>query len=210
MMLCRTLRVFVREVDNKTRIPELTYADNKEKEWHQNGADVAIPQYPAPIDLVVCYRIRSWSAFEDNRTHRDRIPQNAYPAPGTPPPASPPAQMDPNVPANPPVPGTMDKWERWGWGHWGRGSWPGQENANAGANPNDRWGWNFRHGGSGAPARPEGAWGPPMPSPHPQEPEKDVMQQAQETVSREHSHPTPLHPRREFVPCPRGACSFRD
>ena len=148
--------------------------------------------------------------YEARHCGRDRIPQNAYPAPGTPPPASPPAQMDPNVPANPPVPGTMDKWERWGWGHWGRGAWPGQENANAGANPNDRWGWNFRHGGPGAPARPEGAWGPPMPSPHPQEPEKDVMQQAQETVSREHSHPTPPHPRREFVPCPRGACSFRD
>ena len=131
---------------------------------------------------------------------RDRIPQHAYPAPGALPP------VDPTVPiaaasaatgpqggtAPPPAPGTMDKWERWGWGHWGRGSWPGQE-------PNerwDRWGWNQRPqphpnagaatgfgAGAGAPARPEGAWGPPMPLPPQMEPpEKDVVQQATDTV----------------------------
>ncbi|KAI1796626.1 hypothetical protein LXA43DRAFT_567115 [Ganoderma leucocontextum] len=118
-----------------------------------------------------------------HRCGRDRIPQHAYPAPGAPPPPSPTATAATD--AHGPTPGTVDKWDRWGWGHWGRGSWPGQENASGGngnANGNgnwDRWGWGNR----GPNARPEGAWGPPMPTSNEKVPEKDIMEQATETIA---------------------------
>ncbi|TFK94157.1 hypothetical protein K466DRAFT_593826 [Polyporus arcularius HHB13444] len=122
---------------------------------------------------------RAW--HEARHCGRDRIPQNAYPAPGTPatPPPNTQTQEGPNSPSQQPPPGMVDKWDRWGWGGWGRGSWPGQEN-------NDKWGWNrsgdaHRH----SYPRPEGAWGPPSPLPASVEtaPEKDVVQQATETLT---------------------------
>ncbi|TBU43528.1 hypothetical protein BD309DRAFT_960500, partial [Dichomitus squalens] len=135
--------------------------------------------------------------YQARHCGRDRIPQHAYPAPGAPlPPSfSIPAAPSPdaqNAHANAPTPGTVDKWDRWGWGQWGKGSSPGQENPPNG-NPNahwDRWGWGNRgpHAGAGSstqPQRPEGAWGPPMPMPASSEraPEKDVVQQATETIT---------------------------
>ncbi|KAI0741902.1 hypothetical protein C8Q80DRAFT_1196945 [Daedaleopsis nitida] len=116
----------------------------------------------------------AWS--EARRCWRDRIPQNAYPAPGV--------QGQENSSSNsgnapPPAPGTVDKWDRWGWGHWGKGSWPGQEEGNGW----DRWGRNRTHSNP----RPEGAWGPPTPLPGSREtPEKDAVQQATDTVSDRH------------------------
>ncbi len=114
--------------------------------------------------------------YEARHCGRDRIPQNAYPAPGALGPSGP-MQGQEHQQQQQPAPGTIDKWDRWGWGQWGRGSWPGQENNSNG--PWDRWGWH-RHG-----QRPEGSWGPPSPMPAASEkaPEKDVVQQATDTVS---------------------------
>ena len=102
---------------------------------------------------------------------------------------------DANANANAPTPGTVDKWDRWGWGQWGKSSWPAQDGAQNGNW--DRWGWGNRgshahqgpnanaNAGSALPQRPEGAWGPPTPLPAANEkaPEKDVVQQATDTVS---------------------------
>ena len=139
--------------------------------------------------------------YQARHCGRDRIPQHAYPAPGAPlPPPSSPSSLDnqnanANANANAPTPGTVDKWDRWGWGQWGKSSWPGQEGAQNGNW--DRWGWGNRgphahqgpnanaNAGSALPQRPEGAWGPPTPMPAANEkaPEKDVVQQATDTVS---------------------------
>ena len=135
---------------------------------------------------------RAW--HEARHCARDRIPPNAYPAPGTAPmahaqaptqPQDGQAQQNGALPPQQQAPVVMDKWDRWGWGSWGRGSWPGQENGHNG-DKWDRWGWNrtgdaHRH----SYPRPEGAWGPPSPMPASVEkaPEKDVMQQATDTVS---------------------------
>ena len=117
--------------------------------------------------------------YEARHCGRDRIPQNAYPAPGAPPPLPNAQQPAPGQENQQPqlAPGAMDKWDRWGWGHWGKGSWPGQENSGG---PWDKWGRN--RGGN---PRPDGAWGPPTPVPPSIEnaPEKDVVQQATDTVS---------------------------
>lgn len=116
---------------------------------------------------------------------RDRIPQHAYPAPGAAaPPPSPTAATAPD--AQGPTPGTIDSRDRWGWGHgWGHGWGPwARENGNGnGDNRNanwDRWGWGNR--GPNGSGKSEAAWGPVTPS-EKAAPEKDIMEQATDTVS---------------------------
>ncbi|RPD64388.1 hypothetical protein L226DRAFT_569828 [Lentinus tigrinus ALCF2SS1-7] len=124
---------------------------------------------------------RAW--HEARHCARDRIPPNAYPAPGT---APAPTQAQDGQAQNPPsqTPGMPDRSDRWGWGSWGRGSWPAQENGGNG--PWDKWGWH-RNGDAQRHSypRPEGAWGPPSPMPASVEkaPEKDVVQQATDTLT---------------------------
>ncbi|KAH9888818.1 hypothetical protein C8Q73DRAFT_708348 [Cubamyces lactineus] len=128
---------------------------------------------------------------------RDRIPQNAYPAPGSafpgpvngPPPsgeaAGPtPAQMQDQTQAQaqPQAHGQgQGTWERWGWGPWGRDA-RAQQQQQQDAHGRPGWGaWGARDN------RPEGAWGPPMPVPgtfeRPGQGEKDIVQQATDTIT---------------------------
>ncbi|KAI8996552.1 hypothetical protein BD414DRAFT_478373 [Trametes punicea] len=129
---------------------------------------------------------------------RDRIPQNAYPAPGSlpppPPPSSPSASPAPtaNQPPSPPEaangqPQNQGGRDKWGWGPWGRDSraqqsqqqqQPGQETQSQ-----SKPGW----GPWGRDNKQDGAWGPPMPVPgtfeRPGQGEKDIVQQATETIT---------------------------
>lgn len=132
---------------------------------------------------------------------RDRIPQNAYPAPGSAFPVSgppPPSGSDAADPRSAPPPttaqvqgqgqgqGQQGTWERWGWGPWGRDARAQhQQQQQQQQDPHGRPGW----GAWGArDNRPEGAWGPPMPVPgtfeRPGQGEKDIVQQATDTVRR--------------------------
>ncbi len=136
---------------------------------------------------------------EARQCMRDRIPQRAYPPPGTalPPPPFPDAPQDPaETQAQmqaPPQPqrhnGRHGHWDHWGW-------WGGRD-ARAQQQDGGRPGWGPSGRDSAGPgwardaAAREGAWGPPppptpIPGSQPGQGEKDIVQQATDTVRRVH------------------------
>ncbi|KAH9935920.1 uncharacterized protein BXZ73DRAFT_76735 [Epithele typhae] len=138
---------------------------------------------------------------------RDLIPQQAYPLPGAPGTQTE-AAANPNQPT---TPGTIDKRDRWGWnwswstgphgpsgsgsaewhrGHpWGRPEWSQQQQQQQQQgqdswNGERHWGrWGRAPPPAATPVRPEGAWGPPSPMPTAPDAEKDVVQQATDTIT---------------------------
>ncbi|KAI0675516.1 hypothetical protein C8Q78DRAFT_1004844 [Trametes maxima] len=144
--------------------------------------------------------VRGW--HEARACLRDRIPQDAYPAPGAAPafPTPPPADHTQNASdagqARP-----HDGGGRWGWG-WGWNSWPREQQEGQGGR-DDRGGWGGWHREARAQqegerqrwghgpwqrdprTRQEGAWGPPMPPAAEKagQSDKDIVQQATDTIT---------------------------
>ncbi|EIW58661.1 uncharacterized protein TRAVEDRAFT_47803 [Trametes versicolor FP-101664 SS1] len=142
---------------------------------------------------------------EARQCMRDRIPQRAYPPPGTALPPSPfpngpqdPAEPQPQAQMQGPPPQRndghgrhrhWDRWDHWGW-------WGGRErDARAQQQDGGRAGWGPAGRDSAAPgwgrdaAAREGAWGPPpppathIPGSQPGQGEKDIVQQATDTIT---------------------------
>ncbi|KAI9064100.1 hypothetical protein FKP32DRAFT_1685529 [Trametes sanguinea] len=79
-------------------------------------------------------------AWQERRAcWRDRIPQDAYPAPGAVPP--PPLATNQQAPGAQTQPQQDHRWERWGWGSWGREQHQQQQQQQETQSPRDRWGW---------------------------------------------------------------------
>ncbi|KAL7280783.1 hypothetical protein ACG7TL_005727 [Trametes sanguinea] len=129
-------------------------------------------------------------AWQERRAcWRDRIPQDAYPAPGSvppPPPAT--SQQAPGAPVQPNGGGQTQpqqdhRWERWGWGSWSREQ-QQQQQQQENQSPRERWGW--------------GAWGRDARAQQPQQ-----QQQPPQGAQAPFPTPTPAQPHAPMQSPPR-------